>query len=327
MSPSPWRGGRGAGGPGGRSALVRPPALPGRATKQASLATLRSWWARPPYCSGLLVRATPGRGPCVLLVRWFAGLSRPPREQAGGARGRAVCGSSCVPPPGVAVPSGGGGTPPLPRRGWRTGASASRRPGGGSGGERGGGPRRCSPSPCPGGVAPGPSPCPPASPAPPPLVYTFSRGCWAAVGGGQGLVRCRWVNVAWGGEVSLPLSAPPPSPGRHQGEPLRLSSPGCCCSVAAHGASAEPPVGNKQCGSEWAVNWGRLTRGCASCGCGIPTLGARALSGGCGAASLGGGEGRPGGGVPRSPPPGSLAPPPDGRGGAAWCFRSRGASR
>ena len=32
-------------------------------------------------------------------------------------------------------------------------------------------------------------------------------------------------------------------------------------------------------------------------------------------------------GFPRCPPPGPLAPPPDGRGGAAWWFRSRGASR
>ena len=67
--PPPRRGGRGAGGPGGRSASVRPSALPGRATLRASLATLRSWGARPPYCSGSLSRAAPGRGLCVVLAR------------------------------------------------------------------------------------------------------------------------------------------------------------------------------------------------------------------------------------------------------------------
>ena len=67
--PPPRRGGWGGGGPGGRSASGHPSALPGRATMRASLATLRSPGARPPYCSGSLSRAAPGRVLCVVLAR------------------------------------------------------------------------------------------------------------------------------------------------------------------------------------------------------------------------------------------------------------------
>ena len=114
-----------------------------------------------------------------------------------GARGVRV---QLRPPPGVAVSSGGEGTSPQPRGGWRAGAPVAPQAGGGGVGGRGeGGPRRCSPSPWPGGVARGPRPCPPPSPAHPPWVYTFSRGCWAAMRAGRGPVSPRWVSVAGGG--------------------------------------------------------------------------------------------------------------------------------
>ena len=71
------------------------------------------------------------------------------------------------------------------------------------GGRGEGGPRRCSQAPCPRGVARGPRPSPPSSPAQPRLVYTFSRGRRAALGAGRGLVGRRWVSLAGGGGVSL----------------------------------------------------------------------------------------------------------------------------
>ena len=139
-----------AGGPeaGGHSAPIRPLALPGRATLRPSLATLRSWGARPPYWFGLLSRAATGRGRCVVLARWcqFARLSRPPREQAVGGAGALGVRIQLRPPPGVTVPSGGGGTFPRPRGGWRAGAPVARRPGGGVGGEKRGG-RATAPRP------------------------------------------------------------------------------------------------------------------------------------------------------------------------------------
>ena len=107
------RGGQGAGGPGGRSASVRPSALFEWAT------TRGSWEARAPYCSGLLPRAAPGRGPCVVLARW-CGFARllPVAGGAGGAGARGVR-AQLLPPPGVAVLSWGGGTYPRPRWGGR----------------------------------------------------------------------------------------------------------------------------------------------------------------------------------------------------------------
>ena len=71
-----------AGGPwgaGGRPTSVRPSAFPGQATKRVSLASLWSWMAWPPYCSGSRSRVVPGRGPCGAPVRWlgFTFLSRP----------------------------------------------------------------------------------------------------------------------------------------------------------------------------------------------------------------------------------------------------------
>ena len=306
----------GAGGPGGRFSSINSSALPGRATMWASLGTLRSWGARPPYCSSLLSRAAPGRGPCVVLVRWcgLARLSQPPREQAVGGAGARGVRVQLRPPPGRRGPFWGRGDVPS-----ASGGVEGRRPrgpqaGGGMWWRGEGGPRRCSPAPCPQGVARGPRTCPPSSPTHPPSVYTFSRGCQAALGAGRGLVGRRWVNVAWGGgEVSLPRCAPAPSPGGYQGGRLRLRIPGCRRSVAAHGAGTEPLVGTGQGRGGWAVDWGCLARGCARRGCDVPPLCAAALLGGCGAAvppvglrrptgrgGGGGGEGG-GGGLPAVP--------------------------
>ena len=99
-----WRGGGGlctappicaaggASGAGDRSALCRPSALPGQATKRVSLASFWSWRAWPPYCSGSCSLAVTERGPCGALARW-CGFACSPRflwEQAAGAGGRAL---------------------------------------------------------------------------------------------------------------------------------------------------------------------------------------------------------------------------------------------
>ena len=171
VSRPPKRVCRGAVGPGGRSDPVRPSAFLGRATMPASLATPRSWGAPPPYCSGSLSRAAPGRGPCVVLVRWrgFARQSWPPREQAVGGVGAHGLRAQLRPPPGAAVRSGGGGTFPRPRGGWRAGTPVARRPGGGSGGERGGGARHGSLPPLPWGGGLWPLSQSPFFPGAPPL--------------------------------------------------------------------------------------------------------------------------------------------------------------
>ena len=99
---------RGPSGAGVRSASVRLSAFPWRATKQVSLATLWSWRAWPPYCSGLCSRAAPGRGPCVALCDGAGSPAccGPCGSRRWGAWERAACGLSCVPPLGAAVPSG-----------------------------------------------------------------------------------------------------------------------------------------------------------------------------------------------------------------------------
>ena len=355
----------GPGGAGGRSVSVRPSALPGRATKRASLAGLRSRGAWTPQCSGSLSPAAPGRGPCVVLVRWrgLARLSRPQQEQGAAGVGARGVQAQLRPPPGAAAPSGGGGTSLQPQGGWRDGAPLVRRPEGGVGGRGEGGPCRGSPLPCPGGVARGPRPSPPSSPGNPPLVYTFSRGCQVAPGTRRGLVGRRRVSLArggggggcqcavspgarpggsegWGGgEVSLPRSVPPPTPGGHQGRslgPRRCCIPGCRRSAAAHGAplstGAELLVGSGHCGSEWAADPGHLGRSCAPCGCGVPPLGAPALLGGLRGRRLpgwplavrgpgGGGGGRGGGSPPLVPWRRPLAV----AGGRPGGSRSRGA--
>ena len=233
-----------AGGPdgaGGRSASVRPSAFPRRATKRVSLATLRSWRAWPPYCSGWCSRVAPGRGPCVVLVHWrgFAHLSGPPREQAVGGLGACGVRAQLRPPPERRGPFGGRGDVPS--------ASEGRRPhgpqaGGGTGGERGGGVAPWFLTPLPGGWPVAPGPVPLLLRCTPPGYICSARvagqprapgAAWPAVGGsalwGGGGCQCAVPPGArpegpagGGGEVSLPRSVPPPSAGGHQGGSLRL---------------------------------------------------------------------------------------------------------
>ena len=155
-----------AGGPsgeGGRSASVRRSAFPGRASKPVSLATLRSWRAWPPYCSGLCPRAATRPGLCVVLGRWrgFARPSQPPPEQAVGGVGARGVRAQLRPPPGAAAPSGGGGTSPPPGRGVEGRRPRGPQAGGGSWGVEGRGGRAVVPHPpALGGspLAPGPVP-------------------------------------------------------------------------------------------------------------------------------------------------------------------------
>ena len=93
----------------------------------------------------------------------------------------------------------------------------ARRPEGGVGGRGEGGSRRGPRLPCPAGVAGGPRPSPPSSPAHPPLVYMFSRGCWAAPGTGHGLAGRRWVSLAGGGGGCQCTVPPGTRPGGHAG--------------------------------------------------------------------------------------------------------------
>ena len=97
---------------GGRSASFRPPALPGQATKRASLALFWSWGARSPYHSSSCSPALSGRDLCGVLARW-RGLACSPRflwAPAAGAGGQAVL--------RLLSRAGGGGTIPPALGGW-----------------------------------------------------------------------------------------------------------------------------------------------------------------------------------------------------------------
>ena len=128
-----------------------PSAPPEWATLWVSRAMLWSWGARPPYCSGSLSRAAPGRGPCVTPARWcgLACRPRPPRERAaGGAGARGVRVQLRHPPPHRGPFWGRGGVPSAPG-----GAEIRRSCGPQAGGERGGGGRSAAPRPpAPSGV-------------------------------------------------------------------------------------------------------------------------------------------------------------------------------
>ena len=330
----PLRAGRGAGGRGGRSASARPSALPWAGYNAGVIGDAQVMGGAAPILLVFLVarrpRAWSVRRPCAL-VRVRPPVATP-AGAGGGGRGGARRAGPAASPPGRRGPVWGRGDVPSASGGWRAGAPVARRSGGNLGGEGGGG-APLFPTPLSWGGGPWP---PSLSPWAPPLGIHVQPGLPASHGRRVRPGRPPWVTVArGGGGFSLPRSAPQPSPGGHQGGPLRLRTPRCRCSVAAHGAGAELPVSSGQCGSEWAVDSGRLARGCARRGCGVPPLGATALSGGCGAAASPAGlrppTSRRGGGVggrggsPESPP-GPLEPPPDRRGGAAWWFWSRGAS-
>ena len=278
------RGGPWTAPPGAPADLNPPSALP-----EWAVVTGGSCGARPPYCSG--ARIAPAR---------WSGLAlrpRPPREQ--------VQLHPPPPPPRVAVPSRGGGASPRLLGGggpllWLP--SWGRVRGGGRGGR--------SPAPPPRQA----SACLPLSPACPPGVHSRRGGCRAEAGVGRGPVGRRRVSAAEGrggegGGTPPPWFAPPSSPGRPLIRPLRLRRPGCSRSA----------VGRQQAGRVGAC----LGRGAPA----APVQ--RPLRGGCGAAvpsvclrPLLGLSGRVGG--EWEGPSGPLAPPPDGRGGAAWRSRPRG---
>ena len=288
---------------------------------RASAAMLRSWRARPPYCSDLSSRAAPGRGLCVALVRGCgcARLSRPQREQARGGAGARAVRVQLRPPLGVAVPPGGGGTPPLPRGGGVEGRRPCGPQAGGGRGERGGG----AAVPCPpfsGGLAP-------------PLGILVQRGCRAAVGAECGLVGRQWVSVAegWGREVTLPRSA--------ASRPPRMGTEAARFACSLLGAAVLPrPTASAQSRRSAAGNAGvraRPTGGAwravaPAAAVASPSWVQRPSRWGAWAAALltgwrgaGGGEGVGGrGGSPQSPPC-PLAPPPDCAGLVRW-FRSPG---
>ena len=279
---------------GGRSASVRPSAFPGRATKRASLAAPRSLGVWPPILLRFVVACRPRAysvcRPCALA------RARPPVAAPAGAGGRGRGGArragQAASPSGRRGPFGRRGGVPSASGGWRDGAPVACRPEGGVGGRGEGGPRRGSPTPCPGG----PRPWPPAqspifSGAPPLGIYVQpglpgspgrrarpGRPSVGQPGGGGGALPVRRtpggspgeLRGVGGGEVSLPRSVPPPTPGRHQGESLRprpCCIPGCRRCAPAHGvpssAGAELPVVSGHCGSEWAADWG----------CGVPPPG------------------------------------------------------
>ena len=97
---------------GGHSALFRPSAFPGQATKRVSLALFWSWGAWLPFRSGSCSPAFSGRDLCGVLARW-RGLAGSPRflwEPAAGTGGRAVL--------WLLSQAGGGGTIPPASEGW-----------------------------------------------------------------------------------------------------------------------------------------------------------------------------------------------------------------
>ena len=242
--------------------------------------------APPPSLVRALLRHASVGSPC----------GRDPRgSRRRGALGHAVCRSSRIPPPRVAVPSGGGGGVP----------SA---PGGGGpllwlpswgGGAGGGG----------GGAAP-PPPRPPAPSGvglPSVVSGVPPRGIlvpWGLPGGRGRRARSGQPPTGQcggrGGGTPPPWFAPPSSPGRPLKGPLRLRRPG----------RRRSAVGRQRAGRAGA---------CLGRGAPAPRV-QRPLRGGCGAAvssvclrPLMGLSGR--GGGEWGGPSGPLAPPPDGWGG------------
>ena len=211
-----------------------------------------------------------------------------------------------------------------------------RRPGG-SGGERGGGAAPLFPSPPSWGAARGPPPCPSSSPAHPAGYTRVAWRSWA-----PGAVRsAAGGSVRGGGGERFPrygLLPRLPQAGIKAGR-LVCVFPGATVLLRSTAlaqirrpAAGYAGVSGRPTGGAWRV--APFAAAAAS-----PYWVQRPLRGGAGPQPLwpasgrprtGGGGGEVGGegwgGSPLSPP-GPLAPPPDGRGGAALWFRSRGASR
>ena len=239
-------------GPGGRGVVLpRSVPLPSLGGQHCGRHWRRSGHGgRGPHTALVRCRVLPQGVACVSLLRAGAGSPAcrdPHGSRQWGARGRAACGSSCVPPPGVTVPSGGGGAPPWPRGGWRASAPAAHRPGGGSEGERGGGAAPLFPTHLPWAASPWPPSLSPFFSSAPPLGIHVQLGLPGRHGRQAQPSRPPVGQCCGGGgwerEVFSPQSAPPPSAGGHQGGLLGLRIPGCRPSVAALGAGAEPSAG------------------------------------------------------------------------------------
>ena len=285
-----------------------------------------SWGARPPYCSGAPPCAAPRLGPRDAPARWcgLAGRPRPPRKlAAGGAGARGVQVQPHPPPPNPTQPNP---TPPPPSRsllgeggrplGSGGGGGSLLWPsswGGGSGeGGMGGLPHR-PPSPRPVGRRPAIRCLRRAPPG-----YTRAvgvagrpRASGAARSAANGSVR---RGEGGGGPPALVRAPVFPGPASEGAVPFA--------------PSWAPPV-RRRPGAGRAGACGRFTGGaCLGRGAPSPRV-QRPLRGGCGATvpsvclrlllvlrKRGGGEGEG--------PSGPLAPPPDGRGGAAWRSRPQG---
>ena len=261
-------------------------------------------------------RAPPPGLVCAPLRR--AGVGSPVGRDPGGSRrqgalGRAVCRSSRTPPPSrVAVPSGGGGASPRLRGGGGSLLWPSSLGGGAGGGDGGAAPPPPAPPPRRA------SACHPLSPACPPGVYSCRGGCRAAAGVGRGPVGRQWVSAAGGGAEG---GGNPPALVRAPVFPRSASEGAAPCAP-----SWAPPVRRRSAAGR-AGSCRQFTGGpCRCCGALLPRV-HQPLRGGCGAAvssvclrPLLGLGGRGGGwGGPSAP----LAPPPDGRGGAAWRLGGR----
>ena len=178
-----------------------------------------------------------------------AGVGSPACRDPRGSRRRGVwrrvaCGSSCALPPQASRSLLGEGGHPLCLGGGMEGRRPrSPQAGGGSGGGGGGDVCGRSLPPCSGSVVHGGRPCLLGHPL---RVYTFSRGCRAAVGAGCSLSAAG--GSVWrgggGGGLFAEVCPLPPSPGGHGGGPLRLLTPGCRRSAAARGVGAELLVGS-----------------------------------------------------------------------------------
>ena len=179
--PPLWGGDQRAGGPGGCVASLRPSALPGRATLQASLGTLGSW-GRGPHTAPVRSRAPPpGCGSCAVLARWcgVTRLPRPPRGQAVGGAGARGMRVQLRPPPGRHGPFWGREDAPSAAGGGRGSAPPWPAGRGGVGGRGEGGPRRCFPLIRPGGRPVGPGPVPLPLRRTPPGYTRVSGRSWA----------------------------------------------------------------------------------------------------------------------------------------------------
>ena len=309
------RGGLWTAPPGAPSDLNPPSALP-----EWALVMGGSRGARPPYCSGAPPCAAPRLGPRAALARWcgLARRPRPPREQAAGGAGARGVQVQPHPPPPPASRSllGEGGAPSAPG-GAESRSCGPQDTGGerGGGGEMGGPPHR-PPSPRPVGRRPAICCLRRAPPGYTRAVGVAGRPRVSGAARSAANGSLRRGGGGGGGGFSPALVSPPVFPGP--------ASEGAAQFVP----SWAPPVRRRPAAGR-AGACGRFTGGgCLGRGAPSPWV-QRPLRGACRAAlslvclrPLLGLRGRRGG--EQEGPSGPLAPPPDGRGGAAWRSGPRG---